>query len=62
MQRFTAPVLALVVCALLLVVFQHLSHAVNYKTVVHQLLALSFEAWAGALLATALSYAALVGR
>src|SRR5258708_29268412 len=60
--RFTAPVLALVVCALLLVVFQHLSHAVDYKTVVHELRALRFEAWAGALLATALSYAALAGR
>jgi len=42
LQRFTAPVLALVVCALLLVVFQHLSHAVDYKTVVHQLRALRF--------------------
>src|ERR1700680_4438862 len=62
LQRFTAPVLKMVVCGLLLVVFQHLSHAVNYKTVVHQLRALPFEAWAGALLATALSYAALAGR
>ncbi|WP_213764400.1 bifunctional lysylphosphatidylglycerol flippase/synthetase MprF [Caballeronia sp. dw_19] len=62
LQRFTAPVLALVVCALLLVVFEHLSHAVDYKTVVHHLRVLRFEAWAGALAATVLSYVALVGR
>ena len=62
LQRFIAPVLALVVCALLLVIFQHLSRAVNYKTVVHELHGMTFDAWAGALVATALSYAALVGR
>lgn len=62
LERFAAPVLALVVCALLLLVFQHLSHAVNYKAVVHQLHDMSLDAWAGALLATVLSYAALVGR
>ena len=36
-QRFAAPVLTVVVCALLLVVFQHLSQAVDYKSVMRQL-------------------------
>ncbi|MGA7815756.1 MAG: hypothetical protein WCA53_23125, partial [Caballeronia sp.] len=62
LQRFVAPVLALVVCTLLLVIFQHLSRAVNYRAVVHELHGMTFNAWAGALVATALSYAAMVGR
>jgi phosphatidylglycerol lysyltransferase len=62
LQHFVAPVLALVVCALLLAIFQHLSRAVNYRAVVHELHGMTFNAWAGALVATALSYAAMVGR
>lgn len=62
LQRFITPALVLLVCALLLVVFEHLSHAVNYKSVVHQLQGLSIDAWSGALFATVLSYAALAGR
>lgn len=62
LQRFAAPVLTVVVCGLLLVVFQHLSQAVDYKSVMRHLRHLTFEAWAGALFATALSFVALVGR
>jgi phosphatidylglycerol lysyltransferase len=62
LRPLATPVLALAVCALLLVVFQRLSHAVNYMTVVHRLYALPADAWAGGLFATVLSYVALVGR
>lgn len=62
LRRLVAPALTVAVCALLLMVFEHLSHAVNYKSVVHQLHGLPIDAWAGALFATLLSYAALVGR
>ena len=62
MSRFAAPVLTVVVCALLLAVFQHLSQAVDYKSVMRQLRHLPLEAWCGALGATALSFVALVGR
>ncbi|KDR34944.1 bifunctional lysylphosphatidylglycerol flippase/synthetase MprF [Caballeronia grimmiae] len=62
LQRFAAPALTVVVCALLLVVFQHLSHSVDYKSVVRSLRLLTPQAWGGALFATALSFAALVGR
>lgn len=61
-QRFAAPVLTVIVGALLLVVFQHLSHAVDYKSVVRSLRMLTPGAWGAALFATALSFAALVGR
>ncbi|MDR5857368.1 bifunctional lysylphosphatidylglycerol flippase/synthetase MprF [Caballeronia sp. LZ062] len=61
-QRFAAPALTVLVCALLLVVFQHLSHTVDYKSVVRSLRTLSLQAWGAALFATALSFAALVGR
>ena len=54
--------LTVVVGALLLVVFQHLSHSVDYKSVVRSLRMLTLQAWAAALFATALSFAALVGR
>src|SRR6202012_190895 len=57
-----SPVLALVICGLLLVVLQHLSEAVDYRSVIRELRDLSAGEWAGALGATALSYLALVGR
>jgi len=62
LQRFVAPVLAIGICALLLLVFQHLSRAVDYRSVIRQLWHLSPAQWAGALGATALSFVALVGR
>ncbi|SAL17677.1 bifunctional lysylphosphatidylglycerol flippase/synthetase MprF [Caballeronia humi] len=62
LQRFTAPVLTVVVCALLLAVFQHLSQTVDYKSVMRQLRHLPLDAWGAALFATALSFGALIGR
>jgi phosphatidylglycerol lysyltransferase len=62
LQRFVAPVLALGICALLLVVFQHLSQSVNYRSVIRHLWHLSPSEWLGAVAATALSFVALVGR
>ncbi|WP_027803259.1 bifunctional lysylphosphatidylglycerol flippase/synthetase MprF [Paraburkholderia dilworthii] len=57
-----SPVLALAICALLLVVLQHLSEAVDYRSVMHELRRLTAGEWTAALAATALSYVALVGR
>ena len=37
LQRLAAPVLTVVICVLLLVVFQHLSRSVDYKSVIHSL-------------------------
>ena len=62
LSRFAAPVLTVVVCALLLAVFQHLSQAVDYKSVMRHLRHLPLDAWCAALGATALSFVALVGR
>ena len=61
-RRLLSPVLALVICGLLLVVLQHLSQAVDYRSVIRELRSLSAREWIGALGATALSYVALVGR
>ncbi|WP_321895160.1 bifunctional lysylphosphatidylglycerol flippase/synthetase MprF [Paraburkholderia heleia] len=62
LQRFIAPVFALGICALLLVVFQHLSRTVDYHSVIRQLWTLTPAQWVGALAATAVSFVALVGR
>ncbi|MFP4901918.1 lysylphosphatidylglycerol synthase domain-containing protein, partial [Paraburkholderia sp. BR14261] len=62
LQRFVAPVFALGICALLLVVFQHLSRTVDYHSVIRQLWTLTPAQWVGALAATAVSFVALVGR
>ncbi|MDR5754194.1 MULTISPECIES: bifunctional lysylphosphatidylglycerol flippase/synthetase MprF [unclassified Caballeronia] len=62
LQRFAAPLVTVVVCALLLAVFQHLSQAVDYKSVMRQLRQLPLDAWGAALGATALSFVALIGR
>jgi phosphatidylglycerol lysyltransferase len=62
LQRLAAPVLTVVICVLLLVVFQHLSRSVDYKSVMHSLRMMTAQAWFAALFATALSFAALVGR
>ena len=61
-RRFAAPAAALLVCVLLLIVFQHLSKTVDYKSVVKSLRALSPGVWVMSLGATALSYVALVAR
>ncbi|QYD70669.1 bifunctional lysylphosphatidylglycerol flippase/synthetase MprF [Paraburkholderia edwinii] len=61
-RQCLVPAIALGVCALLLVVFQHLSQTVDYRSVVVQLCHLSVREWVGALGATAASYIALVGR
>ncbi|MFD1554524.1 bifunctional lysylphosphatidylglycerol flippase/synthetase MprF [Paraburkholderia silviterrae] len=62
LQRFVAPALAIGICALLLLVFQHLSRSVDYRSVIRQLWHLSPTQWTGALGATAISFVALVGR
>ncbi|MEA3131264.1 MAG: phosphatidylglycerol lysyltransferase, partial [Paraburkholderia sp.] len=61
-RSILSPVLALVICGLLLVVLQHLSQAVDYRSVIGQLRRLTAGEWSAALGATALSYLALVGR
>jgi phosphatidylglycerol lysyltransferase len=55
-------VLALVICGLLLLVLQHLSQTVDYRSVTRELRQLTAGEWSAALGATALSYVALVGR
>ena len=50
-----SPVLALGICGLLLVVLQHLSQAVDYRSVMHELRRLTAREWTAALGATALS-------
>ncbi|WP_043285520.1 bifunctional lysylphosphatidylglycerol flippase/synthetase MprF [Paraburkholderia oxyphila] len=62
LQRFVAPALAIGICALLLLVFQHLSRSVDYRSVIRQLWHLTPTQWTGALGATAISFVALVGR
>jgi len=62
LQRFIAPAFALGICALLLVVFQHLSQAVDYHSVIRHLWRLTPSEWMGAVAATAISFVALVGR
>jgi len=62
LQRFVAPAFALGICALLLIVFQHLSRTVDYHSVIRQLWTLTPAQWVGALAATAVSFVALVGR
>ncbi len=61
-KRLAAPALTVIVGVLLLVVFEHLSRSVDYKSVMHALRGMTPAAWAAALFATALSFAALVGR
>jgi phosphatidylglycerol lysyltransferase len=62
LRRFVAPAIAIGICALLLVVFQHLSRTVDYHSVIGRLSHLTLPQWIGALGATALSFFALVGR
>ncbi|MFC5431420.1 bifunctional lysylphosphatidylglycerol flippase/synthetase MprF [Paraburkholderia denitrificans] len=62
LQRFVAPAFALGIGALLLVVFQHLSQSVDYRSVIRHLWNLTPSEWMGAVGATALSFVALVGR
>ncbi|HXZ09594.1 MAG TPA: hypothetical protein VEI25_16205, partial [Paraburkholderia sp.] len=62
MRRLAVPLLALVVCGIVLAVFQHLSQTLHYRSVVHSLLSLTPRALATSLLATAFSYVVLVGR
>src|SRR6202012_5956371 len=61
-RSILSPLVALVICGLLLVVLQHLLQAVDYRSVMSQLRHLTALEWAAALGATALSYIALVGR
>lgn len=61
-RRFSAPLIALVICALLLLVFQHLSKAVSYRSIDQCLRSLSANVWIASICATAISYLALVAR
>ncbi len=62
LQLFIAPAFALGIGALLLVVFQHLSQSVDYRSVIRHLWNLTPSEWMGAVAATAVSFVALVGR
>ena len=61
-RSILSPLLALVICGLLLLVLQHLSQAVDYRSIMRQLRHLTAGEWAAALGATTLSYIALIGR
>jgi phosphatidylglycerol lysyltransferase len=61
-DRLLSPLLAIGVGIALLLVFQHLSASVDYRSVIRQLRRLSAGEWGAALSATALSYLALVAR
>jgi phosphatidylglycerol lysyltransferase len=61
-RRVLSPALSLGVCVLLLIVLQHLSQAVDYRSVIRHLRHLTAGEWSAALGATILSYIALVGR
>ncbi|WDR99524.1 bifunctional lysylphosphatidylglycerol flippase/synthetase MprF [Burkholderia ambifaria] len=61
-ERVLSPLLALGIGLLLIVVFQHLSESVDYRSVIRQLRHMSVGEWGASLAATALSYLALVAR
>lgn len=61
-ERVLSPLLALGIGLLLIVVFQHLSESVDYRSVIRQLRHMSAGEWGASLAATALSYLALVAR
>ncbi|AJY10886.1 hypothetical protein AK34_3912 [Burkholderia dolosa AU0158] len=61
-ERVLSPLLALGIGLLLIVVFQHLSQSVDYRSVIRQLRHMSAGEWGASLAATALSYLALVAR
>ncbi|GBH23178.1 bifunctional lysylphosphatidylglycerol flippase/synthetase MprF [Burkholderia vietnamiensis] len=61
-ERVLSPLLALGIGLLLLVVFQHLSQSVDYRSVIRQLRQMSAREWGASLAATAFSYLALVAR
>jgi len=62
LRRFAVPALALAVCVLLLVAAQHLTNTLDYHAVVKTLRRLPSALLIQSLLATGLSYLALVGR
>ena len=61
-RRFAGPAVVLAVGALLLAGLQHLSKTLDYHSVAHSVMHLPATAWSGALVATVLSYLALVAR
>lgn len=62
LRRIAVPALALVVCAIVLLVFQHLSKTLHYYAVVRSLRNLPPQALITSLVATAASYVVLVAR
>jgi phosphatidylglycerol lysyltransferase len=62
LRRLAVPALALVVCAVVLTVFQHLSQTIHYHSVIYSLRQLTPQALATSLLATVFSYVVLVAR
>ncbi len=62
LRRFAVPALALVICVLLLVAAQDLTKTLDYHAVIKTLRRLPPHLLVGSLLATGLSYLALVGR
>lgn len=61
-RHVVSPALALGICALLLVALQHFSQSIDYHSVKRHLCAVDPGRWIAALVATAVSYLALVAR
>lgn len=61
-RRFAVPLLALSACVAGLAMIEHVSAAIDYRTVVRTVMHLGPEAVALSVLATVLSYLALIGR
>jgi len=62
LRRYFAPVLALAACSMVLFAAQHLSRDLEYHSVIRALRHLPPKVFAHALLATAISYLALIAR
>lgn len=61
-ERVLSPLLALGIGLLLIVVLQHVSESLDYRSVIRELRRMSLVEWGASLGATLLSYLALVAR
>jgi phosphatidylglycerol lysyltransferase len=61
-KRLISPILALIICFLLLLALQKISQSIDYRSVSRQLCHTGAARWAAALAATVVSFVALVAR